>query len=103
MSDATLVDIRDRRVFHDPMDKQLTIPLVDQPTSVNLSFLEGLNAAQLRGMETSDTFLVVMTEGYIQTAVEHPPSIPVQILAGPGSGKTKVSYIDENHGRVLPF
>ncbi|KDR76278.1 hypothetical protein GALMADRAFT_225966 [Galerina marginata CBS 339.88] len=41
-------------------------------TAIDLgSVLNGLNAAQLR-------------------AVEHDPTIPLQILAGPGSGKTKV-------------
>ncbi|KAJ3548442.1 hypothetical protein NM688_g5299 [Phlebia brevispora] len=38
---------------------------------VSVDYLKGLNAAQLE-------------------AVQHPPHIPLQILAGPGSGKTKV-------------
>ncbi|RDB25802.1 ATP-dependent DNA helicase PcrA [Hypsizygus marmoreus] len=41
------------------------------PSTSSESFLAGLNPAQLK-------------------AVQHPPEVPVQILAGPGSGKTKV-------------
>ena len=53
--------------------EQTTLP---QPENTNeltfLQFLDGLNEAQLK-------------------CVLHPPDVPLQILAGPGSGKTKVN------------
>jgi DNA helicase-2/ATP-dependent DNA helicase PcrA len=56
--------------------------------SVVLSVLSSLNSAQLKGM------LHVRVFGFRYfdpvPAVQHSPSIPLQILAGPGSGKTKV-------------
>ena len=33
----------------------------------------------------------------VDAAVEHEPSIPLQILAGPGSGKTKVDTLLSLH------
>ncbi|KAF9065598.1 P-loop containing nucleoside triphosphate hydrolase protein [Rhodocollybia butyracea] len=44
---------------------------LSQDSMAVLSYLKSLNSAQLK-------------------AVQHPPQIPLQILAGPGSGKTKV-------------
>lgn len=50
--------------------------------------LAGLNPAQLKGsifLPQPSLFLA-----HKNLAVEHDPTVPLQILAGPGSGKTKV-------------
>ena len=52
-----------------------------------MSYLEGMNEAQRQGMRRCkldhSTTLLIPKE-----AVTHDPSIPLQILAGPGSGRT---------------
>lgn len=58
------------------------------PASVTLSILSSLNSAQLKGMLRIPVFALRYSDPVL--AVQHPPSIPLQILAGPGSGKTKV-------------
>jgi DNA helicase-2/ATP-dependent DNA helicase PcrA len=62
--------------------------------------LSSLNPAQRQGM-----FLILFRKFASLTlmiAVQHPPSIPLQILAGPGSGKTKVC-IHMNYYSVSDF
>lgn len=50
--------------------------------------MKSLNAAQLRGQCRIPDEIIFCRTTYL--AVRHPPDIPLQILAGPGSGKTKV-------------
>ncbi|OJT03389.1 ATP-dependent DNA helicase PcrA [Trametes pubescens] len=52
------------------------------------ALLGELNPAQLRG--SSRTHHIVSSRSSRLVAVQHPLQVPLQILAGPGSGKTKV-------------
>lgn len=54
------------------------------------SHLQNLNHAQLRGIRYTYYERIIPDVIAMHIAVQHPPSIPLQILAGPGSGKTKV-------------
>ena len=62
---------------------------VDMSHIDKASLLRGLNPAQRKGGFRSPAKCVGLLLWFI--AVEHEPDIPLQILAGPGSGKTKVS------------
>lgn len=53
------------------------------------SLIRGLNPEQRKGNFRSPAICAGLLPWFI--AVEHAPDIPLQILAGPGSGKTKVS------------
>ena len=55
-------------------------------TSIN-ELLKDLNPAQLQGLSLTPC-ISALTQ--FSPAVQHSPQIPLQILAGPGSGKTKV-------------
>ncbi len=56
--------------------------------STIVSVLSSLNQAQLKGTFRVHVFGLLCFNSL--SAVQHSPSIPLQILAGPGSGKTKV-------------
>ena len=67
-----------------PKYSGMSSPNIDQ-----VSLIRGLNPAQRKGIFRSPTICAALLLCFI--AVEHDPDIPLQILAGPGSGKTKVS------------
>ena len=58
------------------------------PNIDKVSLIRGLNPAQRKGNVRSPSICAGLLLWSI--AVEHEPNIPLQILAGPGSGKTKV-------------
>jgi superfamily I DNA/RNA helicase len=62
----------------------MSSPIIDK-----VSLIRGLNPAQRKGIIRSPSTIFCLLLCFI--AVEHDPVIPLQILAGPGSGKTKVS------------
>ena len=49
-----------------------------------------LEFSQRRPAARSENNNMYALSDYACPAVEHPPHVPLQILAGPGSGKTKV-------------
>lgn len=56
---------------------------------MSTNHLAGLNPAQLKG-STDLLRLLMLLLTALHLAVTHSPAIPLQILAGPGSGKTRV-------------
>ncbi|KIM39808.1 hypothetical protein M413DRAFT_74334 [Hebeloma cylindrosporum] len=64
-----------------------------QPSRSDIdALISTLNAAQLQGAHYiyPSKYLLLIFNYSADSAVKHDPSIPLQILAGPGSGKTKV-------------
>ena len=64
---------------------------MSSPNVDKVTLIRGLNPAQRKGILRSPTSIICGGLLLCFTAVEHNPDIPLQILAGPGSGKTKVS------------
>lgn len=74
-------------------------PSLMESESVSASHIAGLNPAQLKGKQRANRSTCALTSG--STAVKHDPGIPLQILAGPGSGKTKVFFFtSKEHSRL---
>ena len=59
--------------------------------SMEDNFLSSLNDAQLRGQTRPSISIIILLTKTTLLAVKYWPETPLQILAGPGSGKTKVS------------
>ena len=57
---------------------------------MSASHLARLNEAQLKGAYIQHWLCIYDSRSIRLVAVLHPPNIPLQILAGPGSGKTRV-------------
>ena len=63
----------------------------DSPPAVDIEhILRSLNAQQLKGDHRVCSRLLYTVLMPLVVAVKFDPSVPLQILAGPGSGKTKV-------------
>lgn len=84
--------MKDRFIPGVPNNHQVQAPesLANAFLAVDIeSILRALNSEQLKG-KIIYTFRDLYSLTSRLVAVEHDPSVPLQILAGPGSGKTKV-------------
>ncbi|KAG6899559.1 hypothetical protein C0993_009228 [Termitomyces sp. T159_Od127] len=70
-----------------------------QPTAESL--LIGLNPAQLEGRSLCRNITGPQFDHSDSAAVQFTPDVPIQILAGPGSGKTRLQQIQSNASRKI--